>query len=147
MGIIVFVFDVFKGFASVGLGYVFGGSTGAMTAFGAVVLGHCFPAVWGFKGGKGVAASFGAALALNWVSALAAFLVAGLLFILTRRVSVASLGAALSYPVLVWFCGHEYFYFSVGAALFLIMMHAANIRRIAKGEEKKLTIGGKDKAD
>lgn len=145
-GITVFIVDVLKAFIAVRIGYNFGDDPGAMVAFGAVVIGHCFPAVWGFKGGKGVAASFGAALALNWLSAIAALIVAGVFFLITRRMSVASIFAAIAYPVAIWFYEPEYLYFAIGAAVFLLIMHLANIKRIAKGEEEKLTIGGKDKA-
>ena len=146
-GIAVFVVDVLKAFIAVRIGYNFGDDLGAMVAFGAVVIGHCFPAVWGFKGGKGVAASFGAALALNWLSAVAALLVAGVFFLITRRMSVASIFAAIAYPVAIWYYEPEYLYFAIGAAAFLLIMHLANIKRIAKGEEEKLTIGGKDKEE
>ena len=141
-GIAVFVVDVMKAFIAVKLGFGFCGAGGAMAAFAGVVLGHCFPVVFGFKGGKGVAAAFGAALALNWPSACAALLVAGVLFLITRRMSVASLAAALSYPALIWHFSHEYFIFAICAAVFLMLTHMANIKRIAKGEEKPLTIGG-----
>lgn len=146
-GITVFIVDVLKAFIAVRIGYNFGDDLGAMVAFGAVVIGHCFPAVWGFKGGKGVAASFGAALALNWLSATAALIVAGVFFLITRRMSVASIFAAVAYPVAIWFYEPEYLYFAIGAAVFLLIMHLANIKRIARGEEEKLTIGGKDKAE
>ena len=145
-GITVFIVDVLKAFIAVRIGYNFGDDPGAMVAFGAVVMGHCFPAAWGFKGGKGVAASFGAALALNWLSAIAALIVAGVFFLITRRMSVASIFAAIAYPVAIWLYEPEYLYFAIGAAVFLLIMHLANIKRIAKGEEEKLTIGGKDKA-
>ena len=146
-GLTVFVVDVLKAFIAVRIGYYFGDDLGAMVAFGAVVIGHCFPALWGFKGGKGVAASFGAALALNWLSAIAALLVALVFFVITRRMSIASIFAAIAYPVAVWYYEPEYLYFAIGAAVFLIIMHIANIKRIAKGEEAKLTIGGRDNAD
>jgi len=146
-GITVFVVDVLKGFVAVTLGYSLGSTYGAMAAFAGVVLGHCFPAVFGFKGGKGVASAFGAALALNWISALAALLIAGVLFGITRRMSIASLAAALAYPALVWYFKPEYFYFAICAAAFLMIMHLANIKRIAKGEEKPLTIGGSNKEE
>ena len=146
-GIAVFIVDVMKAFISVKLGYAFCGAGGAMAAFAGVVLGHCFPAVFGFKGGKGVAAAFGAALALNWPSALAALLVAGVLFLVTRRMSIASLAAALSYPVLIWHFSRGYLIFAVFAAAFLMFTHMANIKRIAKGEEKPLTIGGDGKEE
>jgi glycerol-3-phosphate acyltransferase PlsY len=144
-GITVFAVDVLKAFVAVKIGLSFGGKYGAMIAFACVILGHCFPAVFGFKGGKGVASAFGAALALNWPSALAALLTAGVLFGITRRMSVASLGAALAYPLLIWHFAPDYLIFSICAAAFLMVMHMANIKRIAKGEEKPLTIGGKDK--
>lgn len=142
-GITVFIVDVLKAFIAVSIGTNIAFEHGAMVAFAAVVLGHCFPAVFGFKGGKGVAAAFGAALALNWLSAIAALLIAGLVFLVTRRMSIASIIAAIAYPALVWYYEPDYFYFAIGAALFLLVMHIANIKRIAKGEEKPLTIGGK----
>ena len=139
-GITVFVVDVLKALVAVKIGFYFAGKNGAMVAFACVILGHCFPAVFGFKGGKGVASAFGAALALNWSSALAALLTAGVLFGITRRMSVASLGAAVAFPVLIWHFAPEYLYFAIGAAAFLMLMHISNIKRIAKGEEKPLTI-------
>lgn len=142
-GIIVFIVDVMKAFVAVKLGLGFAGAAGAMAAFAGVVLGHCFPAFFGFKGGKGVAAAFGAALALNWQSALGVLLVAAVLFLLTRRMSVASLTAALSYPAFIWHFDRPYFWFGICAAVYLMIMHSANIKRIVRGEEKPLTIGGK----
>ena len=146
-GITVFIVDVLKAFIAVKIGISLGGKYGAMVAFACVILGHCFPAAFGFKGGKGVASAFGAALALNWASALAAIFIAGILFGLTRRMSVASLGAALAYPVLIWHFAPDYLYFAIAAAAFLMVMHMANIKRIAKGEEEKLTIGGNKKTE
>lgn len=141
-GIAVFIVDVMKAFISVKLGAAFCGAGGAMAAFACVVLGHCFPVVFGFKGGKGVAAAFGAALALNWPSACAALLVAGVLFLITRRMSIASLAAALSYPLLIWHFSSSYLYFSICAAVFLLLTHSKNIQRIVRGEEEPLTVGG-----
>ena len=146
-GIAVFAVDVLKAVVAVKLGFSFCGSGGAMAAFAGVVLGHCYPAVFGFKGGKGVASAFGAALALNWPSACLALLVAGILFLITRRMSVASLVAALSYPALVFHFDRQYFIFAICAALFLMLTHSANIKRIAKGEEKPLTVGGSNKSE
>ena len=144
-GIAVFAVDVLKAFASVKIGYALAGDIGAMAAFAAVVIGHCFPAFYGFKGGKGVAASLGAVLALNWQSALIVLAVAAVLFIIFRRMSVASLGAAISYPFLVHHFAPQYTYFGVAVAIFLLIMHRENIARLIKGEEKPLTIGHKNK--
>ena len=144
-GIAVFVIDVLKAFIAVKIAFALAGDTGAMVAFAAVVLGHCFPALYGFKGGKGVAASFGAVLALNWQSALIVLAVAAVLFLICRRMSIASLGAAISYPFLVHHFAAQYTYFGIVVAVFLLIMHRENIVRLFKGEEKPLTIGHKGK--
>ena len=145
-GIAVFAVDVLKAFIAVKTGFALAGAYGAMAGFAGVVLGHCFPAAFGFKGGKGVAASLGAALALNWQTALLAAAAAGIGFGLTRKMSVGSLAAALAYPFLVWYMAPEYRYFAIVMALFLIYTHAGNIKRIARGEENTLTIGNADAA-
>ena len=146
-GIAVFVVDVLKAFVAVKIGFAVAGDAGAMVAFAAVVLGHCFPVFYGFKGGKGVAASFGAVLALNWQSALIVLAVAAILFLIFRRMSLASLGAAISYTFLVNHFAPQYTYFGIAVAVFLLIMHRENIIRLLKGEEKPLSIGhkGKDK--
>ena len=146
-GVAVLVVDVLKAFVAVKIGFFIAGAPGAMVAFAFVVLGHCFPAAFGFKGGKGVAASLGAALALNWQSALLVLLVAVVMFLVTRRMSMGSLGAAAAYPFLIHHFAPQYFWFSVIAAIFLLVMHRENIKRLLKGEEPPLTIGhkGKDK--
>ena len=140
-GLICLAVDVLKGFIAVTIGYNMGDVPGSMVAFACVVIGHCFPALWKFKGGKGVAAAFGAALALNWPSAIAAFTVALILLIVTRRMSIGSIGALIVYPALVWYYYPECLYFAIGAALFLVLMHISNIKRISKGQEKALTFG------
>ena len=140
-GLICLAVDVLKGFVAVTIGYNMGDVVGSMVAFACVVIGHCFPALWKFKGGKGVAAAFGAALALNWPSAIAAFTVALILLIVTRRMSIGSIGALVVYPALVWYYYPECLYFAIGAALFLVLMHISNIKRISKGQEKALTFG------
>lgn len=152
-GISVFVVDVLKAFLSVKLGTLIAGDlSGGMVAFAAVVIGHCYPAFYGFKGGKGVAASLGAALALNWQTALLAAAVAGVVFLISgKRMSVASIAAVISYPAFVYFLVDDkrLFFFAIGAVTFLVIQHAANIQRIAKGEEESLTIGhaGEDLSD
>ena len=144
-GIAVFAVDVMKAFVSVKLGTLIAGdAAGGMMAFAAVVIGHCYPAIYKFKGGKGVAASLGAALALNWQSALIALAIAGVIFLISgKRMSIASIGAIISYPALVYYFVDDkrVFFFSLAAVLFLVIQHAANIKRIARGEEKSLTIG------
>jgi len=62
-GAAVFVLDMGKALVAGQFGRTLAGPAGANAAAAAAVLGHCFPAQRGFKGGKGVAASFGQMLA------------------------------------------------------------------------------------
>ena len=146
-GIVVFIVDVLKAFIAVRLGFYLAGVPGEMAGFAGVVIGHCYPALYGFKGGKGVAASLGAALALDWMSALAALAVAGIVFLISgRKMSLASLIAAVSFPIFVFFINPDrrIFWFSIAAVIFLVIQHASNIGRLARGEEQALTIGHGD---
>lgn len=147
-GIVVFVVDVLKAVISVKLGYQLADVPGEMAGFAGVVIGHCYPALYGFKGGKGVAASLGAALALDWRSALCALLIAGVIFLISnRKMSLASICAAASFPIFVRVFNPDrrVFVFSICAVVFLVIQHTANIKRIARGEEESLTIAHADK--
>ena len=144
-GLICLAIDILKGFIAVTVGYNMGEMYGSMVAFACVVLGHCFPALWGFKGGKGVACAFGAALAMSWPSAIAAFFIAAICLAVTRRMSIGSIAAVITFPALVWYYDNDYFYFAIGIAVFLLLMHISNIIRLSKGEEKALTIGHKSR--
>ena len=144
-GIAVLVIDILKGVIAVRLGLWLGGETGAMIGFAFVILGHCFPALHGFRGGKGVAAGFGALLALSWQSGLIALAVAAVLFIIFRRMSVASIGGIIAFPAAIHYFAPVYFYFSIAAAVFLLIMHRDNIVRLFMGEEVALKIGGRKK--
>ena len=144
-GLICLAIDIFKGFAATTMGYYMAGDMGCMVAFACVVVGHCFPVIWGFKGGKGVACALGACFAMNWISATLSLFVAIFMLLLFRRMSVASILAAISYPVFIYYYEPDYLYFTIGMAAFIILMHIPNIVRLAKGEEKALTVGHADK--
>lgn len=112
-----------------------------------VILGHTFPIFYGFKGGKGVATALGVLLITNWQIGLICLVFALVLMILTRMVSVGSVGAAILFPVLTIFIpnhflvleGSGYFIFSVILAAIVIFNHRANIQRILNGDESKIS--------
>lgn len=138
--------DVLKGYVTVRIGLNYG-DIGAMIAFICVVYGHIFPALYKFKGGKGVATSLGAALALDWPSAFALILIAIAVTALSRKMSLGSITAAVSYPFLI-----EYYYSSVLPmaillAITVIVMHRSNIQRLIRREEPSLSFGGKNKTE
>jgi acyl phosphate:glycerol-3-phosphate acyltransferase len=114
----------------------------------AAILGHTFSPWLRFRGGRGVATSLGVFLAIIPVPTLLAFAVWVLLMILTRRVSVGSIGAALAYPFLVWFLlardPHRIVLTVITAlvSILVIVRHKANIQRLLAGTEPPLRRGG-----
>ena len=113
------------------------------------ITGHIFPVFAGFRGGKGVATVFGVFLAVQpllTVCVMAVFL--AVLFI-TGIVSVSSMTAGVSFPVLlfVFFDTPSVLFkvFAVIVGIALLVTHRENIRRIWRGEETKILKFGKKK--
>ena len=112
-------------------------------ALGAVLvsLGHDFPALLGFKGGKGILCGFTAALILDWRIALVMLAVFVIAFAITRYVSLGSvLGAlicAIGFGVV--HCG-DWAVMAAGIIIgvLAIYMHRSNIRRLIQGTESKV---------
>ena len=112
-----------------------------------VVVGHTYPVFFGFKGGKGVATSLGVLLMTNWKIGLICLVFALVLMVLTRIVSMGSVGAAILFPVLTLFIhtnytiseGSSYLVYSIILALIVAFNHRSNIRRILNGTENKLS--------
>lgn len=108
------------------------------------VLGHNFPIYFGFKGGKGVATSLGAIIAIEWPIAVSCAVFAIVMIILTRMVSVGSIVAAILYPIMAFFTGTEfhnqfiYLAFALVLGGSVLFRHRANIKRIQAGTENKL---------
>lgn len=144
-GLLTLLIDALKGFVAVKFGYAFAWPIGQYAGFVFVMLGHCYPYFYKFKGGKGVAAALGAALALNWPSAILAIFFGIIVLLFNRRMSVASLSAAILYPILMFFTAREMTVFALLVAAFIIYTHMPNIQRLRAGEEPKLEIGKKIK--
>lgn len=108
------------------------------------ILGHNFPVWLRFKGGKGVATTLGVIFGMMPLAALITFAIWGLIFKISRYVSLASLLAAVALPIVVvglLFLGglHGWgnFYFAVAAALLVIRRHRENIKRLLAGTENR----------
>jgi len=108
------------------------------------VLGHNFPIYFGFRGGKGVATSLGVIIAMEWPIAIACFVFAVVMILLTRMVSVGSILVAILYPILTFFVGDEfnnpwiYLALALYMAASVLIRHRTNIKRILNGTENKL---------
>ena len=103
-------------------------------------LGHMFPVFFGFKGGKGILSGGTLVWLLDWRVALIAWGLFAALWLATKYVSLGSVSAAVSMPIATWFfCGHSPVYTALAAvtAALVVWCHRENIRRLARGEERK----------
>jgi len=148
-GILVFVLDAAKGLLAATVpALLAAGFTASLASGVAAILGHVFSPWLGFRGGRGVATSLGVFLAIVPVPTLLAFGVWTALVLLSRRVSVGSLVAALLYPALVFLLlrtdPHRAVLSCITAlvSLLVIVRHKANIQRLLAGTEPPLSRGG-----
>lgn len=111
-----------------------------------VMLGHAFPALLGFKGGKGILSGLFIALVVDWrigVLALAVFL---LIYFTTGYVSLASVLGTVGFTAGFVIFQHENLYVMLGGILMgalAIFMHRSNIVRLVKGQERKTNLFAK----
>lgn len=150
-GLLSFLLDFSKGLVPVLVALAVVGETGvsgemvAVLTAGAAVSGHVWPFTMGFKGGKGVATTIGAVLALAQIPILIAAATWFVVFKLSRTVSLASLIAAAVLPIsgLVMRLsgkGHPSSIrlgLLVVLALLIIVRHRSNIGRLMRGEEHR----------
>ena len=113
------------------------------------VIGHNWPIYFGFKGGKGVLTSFSVLVVVVPIPALIVFATFILVVALTKYVSLGSMISSIALPVIVFFCGNylfsvsglsPVFFLCVFVALLIIVRHHANIGRLLKGQESKLSL-------
>lgn len=146
-GIWVLIIDIVKSLAACWLGKILlapvgYGMEGLMVGAVAVSLGHDFPALLGFHGGKGIVCGFSVALCADWRCALIILAVFAICLYMTRYVSLSSvLGAAAFCISFLWLHWNEPFVATMGVVIGLlaIFMHRANIKRLLNGTEKKAT--------
>lgn len=128
--ILTMLLDMGKGAGAIGCSIVLGlPPTGLAYTLLAVVLGHVFPAQLGFRGGKGLAAGFGALAVYEWRLAALVLALAGGLALLTRQVTLSLMAALLAVPWLAVSL-HRTFAEAVGLALavmVIIVAHRINI--------------------
>jgi glycerol-3-phosphate acyltransferase PlsY len=142
-GLAVALLDVAKGAAAALLGLWLGGDLVGVLAGVAAMIGHWRPLFLGFaRGGKMVATTGGVALAVATLPALAAAGVWILVFLLTRYASVSSIVAAISLPLwaLLFDASWPVVAFTTGAAVAIVVLHRANIRRLLAGEENRMEL-------
>lgn len=124
------------------------GVEGAMLGGVAVSLGHDFPVLFGFRGGKGILSGLGIAAAVDYRCALLIIAVFVLTVALTRYVSLGSILAAASLGIFfgVMYLDHPWV---MAGGIFMgvlaIFMHRGNIKRLLSGTERKQSFSRKEK--
>lgn len=120
------------------------------TALGglAVMTGHNFPALLGFKGGKGILSGLFIALVVDWRVALIILAVFFAAYLLTQYVSLGSVLAAAAFGISFVVLYHNNLTVALSGAVMgtmAVFMHRSNIVRLIKGEERKTNLFSKGK--
>jgi glycerol-3-phosphate acyltransferase PlsY len=159
-GNLVFALDALKGFVGTGLptliGYVIARQglpdfiagdlfLAGIAGFVGTLLGHCFSCFLGFKGGKGVASTIGGLLVLLPIPIVVGAAIWGVVFALSRYVSLASIALGVSLPLSCWLLplatsvkfGPAEFWFAAAIAAFNVWTHRSNIGRLLDGTENR----------
>lgn len=154
-GIPVMLIDILKGFSATNLAYFIGASiTGGphsnlvtyQLALGiAAVMGHLFPVLAGFRGGKGIATLFGMVLAVNLSAALLCIAIFIVVLLVTRYVSLSSIMGGFTYLVGVSLIYNKntnnmVVIFGMCICLLILVTHQKNIERLLKGKESKVNL-------
>ncbi|MBI4528292.1 MAG: glycerol-3-phosphate 1-O-acyltransferase PlsY [Deltaproteobacteria bacterium] len=139
-GLLALLGDAAKGFIPVYFSIQFGytpGETGlvALAAF----LGHLYPVFLRFRGGKGVATALGVFLAIAPMATAVLGLIFLVVALLTRIVSLASMAAAGTAPIVLWAFSYQPTIVGISAlmGLWIIWRHRENIQRLASNVEPR----------
>ncbi|HZK33241.1 MAG TPA: glycerol-3-phosphate 1-O-acyltransferase PlsY [Tissierellaceae bacterium] len=142
VGILTFIMDIVKGIIAVLIGRWILGFNGELLAAIFVVLGHNWPIFLDFKGGKGIATSFGVLLMIHWQIGLIAFIIFISVIVLTKYVSLGSISATLFAPLALIITNRgapiKLHLTMIFLAALAIYRHKDNIKRLLKGEENRI---------
>lgn len=134
---LTFSFDFLKGFLPVYFSQPFSPDLRSLVCL-AGVLGHDFSPFLKFKGGKGVATSFGGIIALDWKIGVIVLLSWAVVFALFRIPSLSSLSSLAVAPITSLFWGKGFFLVTLILFGLSLIRHRKNIERLKLGEEKPI---------
>lgn len=143
--------EILKGVIPSLIGYLLYGDIGLYLCGVSAVVGHIFPVVFKFKGGKGVACTCGMFFVANWLAALITVVVCFTFVTITSIGSVGTLGFVLIMTIVEAFClspTNWVCYILLGFNLALVFfVHRKNIARLLKGQENPTNIKSAFKND
>ena len=140
-GLITFAGDSLKGVIAALIGRWIFGLPGAMLAGMAVLIGHCWPVFFGFRGGKGVATCIGAGMTVFPLYGAIAIASGIIVILVSKFVSLGSMIGVTLFAILVtiflgfWPVG----LWAIWMDFLIIWRHRENIKRLLSGTERKIT--------
>ncbi len=142
MGVITFLFDFLKGIIAVLVGLKIGDYNGGLLAAIFVVLGHDYPVILGFKGGKGISTTIGTIAVINFPLALISVIIGITTAILTKYVSLGSLVFIIMVPILGLifnsYTGNNFILTYIFLAIIGVIRHKGNISRLLNNTENRM---------
>ena len=157
-GLPVLLIDIFKGWLSVNLILLFNQNINSSLNIDrffeiqlvlalSAVLGHLFPIYTGFRGGKGIATMLGVLIGILPIAALGSSVIFLIFLLLFRYVSLASIIASISFPLIVFLFleidNDALNLFVIFVPILSLITHQKNIEKLFKGEETKVKFGKK----
>ena len=147
---LTFAGDILKGFIPVMVARAAHLDTAGLALVGlAALLGAVFSIFLRFEGGRGVSTSLGVWLALAPLPIVIALGVFGVMLAMRRIMSLASIAAAISLPIIVTSLSYppEYIALAVAMALLVLLRHRANIGRLMRGQEPTFKMGQRSESE
>lgn len=145
-GILTFLLDVGKGWLAVFIAKQWAAENSWIVAAAALaaIFGHIFPVFLNFKGGKGVATGVGVFMAIYPEAVVAVLVIFVIVVWMWGYISLGSIVATAAFPIVTCFLGYQVLPLPLIGAIFLgaaviIARHGANIGRLMRGTESRLT--------
>lgn len=142
IGLMVFILDILKGILAVYIGGKIFGYDGKILGGFFAVIGHMWPIFLKFRGGRGIATSFGMLLSIHWPTAIITLIGFIIVLLLSKYVSLASISACVLAPIVIALVkepfDRKFFIAVLIIAITSIIKHRSNIRRLLNGQEYKL---------
>ncbi|MFS8540901.1 MAG: glycerol-3-phosphate 1-O-acyltransferase PlsY [Tissierellales bacterium] len=142
IGLMVFILDILKSILAVYIGGKILGYDGKILGGFFAVIGHMWPIFLKFRGGKGIATSFGMLLSIHWPTAIITLIGFIIVLLLSKYVSLASISACVLAPIVIALVkepfDRKFFIAVLIIAITSIIKHRSNIRRLLNGQEYKL---------
>ena len=151
-GVPVLLIDILKGTGAVYMVYFIDTSGFSMSSLVdfqlslgiAALVGHIFPVYVGFRGGKGIATLLGIMIAIHPQAAGLSALIFVIVFLVSKYVSLGSMVAAVSFPLIILLVFQttitSLVLFSLFIAILVLFTHQKNIERLIRREENKVQL-------